>query len=87
MLVDSKYTKTKLVFSRWLAFLVSVGVQFDLFKVGGLSLVSAVIILYFINCISFLQKSNGFFQKYRKFIFPLASFIILLTILNIINLN
>lgn len=87
MLVDSKYTKTKLVFSRWLVFLVSVGVQFDLFKVGGLSLVSAVIILYFINCISFLQKSNGYFQKYRKFIFPLVLFIILLTIMNIININ
>ena len=87
MLVSSKYTKEKLVFSRWLAFLVSVGVQFDFFKIGRLSLVTAVIILYIINCISFIQKSNGYFQKYRKFILPIASFIVLLTVLNIININ
>lgn len=87
MLVSSKYTQEKLVISRWLAFLVSVGVQFDLYKIGGLSLVTIVIILYIINCMSFLQKSNDYIRKYKKYISPLTWFVILLTLLNIVNIN
>ena len=86
MVADRVHSSFMIKVCRLIAFIVGIGINFDHFSIMGVSVVSLIIILYFIFIILTFGGSKIRTNE-RMFYWPPIAYLLLLVFLNIINSN
>lgn len=73
--------------ARVLIFVIAVALQFDVYSIGPVSIVTLLVVLYLLFLSPLLFSNTGRLKVYRKFIAPVIIFVILLILVNLYNVN